>query len=391
MKIFFIICILFVSTAFPQETIKIMTYNLQGMKPGTDPETRLINIIEKLKVIDPDIIGLQEINESLNGGGNDNQAKVIADSLSSFFGVEYHYFISFTHLSWNNQFREFVGIISKYPVEEEGFLSLVPGVFPRKLVWNYINTPLGKINFFNTHLSFNSASVRFQQVQQIIPYIENIELGNPGIATILTGDFNDVPTASSIRLLTETGTDTFYISTFAEVNPGDPGYTMPSNAPDRKIDYVFYKNTGSLAIDTSIIVMDQPYSGNNFCSDHLGILTTFKEGVVSVDESMDLQPDKFELYQNYPNPFNPTTKIKYSIPTSPLNPSPYQGEGQRERFITLKVYDVLGSEIVTIVNEQKTTGSYQIEFNATNLPSGIYFYQLIAENFSDTKKMVLLR
>jgi endonuclease/exonuclease/phosphatase family metal-dependent hydrolase len=96
-----------------------MTYNLQGMKPGTDPETRLINIIEKLKVIDPDIIGLQEINESLNGGGNDNQAKRIADSLSAFFGVEYHYFISFTHLSWNNQFREFVGIISKFLLKKK--------------------------------------------------------------------------------------------------------------------------------------------------------------------------------------------------------------------------------------------------------------------------------
>jgi len=219
-------------------------------------------------------------------------------------------------------------------------------------------------------------------VQQIIPYIENIELGNPGIATILTGDFNDVPTASSIRLLTETGTDTFYISTFAEVNPSDPGYTMPSIAPDRKIDYVLYKNTGCLVIDTSTIVMGQPYSGSNFCSDHLGILTTFKKGIVGVDESMDLQPEIFELYQNYPNPFNPTTKIIYIIPTVETGHAP---------SVQLKVYDVLGSEIVTIVNEQKTTGSYQIEFNATNLPSGIYFYQLIAENFSDTKKMVLLR
>lgn len=323
MKKLLIFYILLVSTAFPQETLKVMTYNLQGMKPGTDPEARLINIIEKLKVIVPDIIGLQEINESLNGGGSDNQAKRIADSLSAFFGVEYHYFISFTHLSWNNQFREFVGIISKYPVEEEGFFQLVQGTFPRKLVWNYINTPLGKINFFNTHLSFNSANVRLQQVQQIIPYIEYIESGNPGIATILTGDFNDQPFASSIRLLTETGTDTFYISTFADVNPGDPGYTMPSNAPNVKIDYVFYKNTGSLAIDTSIIVMDQLYSGNNFCSDHLGILTTFKEGIVSIDESMDLQPDKFQLYRNYPNPFNPTTKIKFTIPTSPQS-HPYQ-------------------------------------------------------------------
>lgn len=277
----FIVCLLLVRNALPQETIKVMTYNLEGMKPGTDPEVRLTNIIEKLKILDPDIIGLQEINESLNGGGNDNQAKVIADSLSAFFGVQYHYFISFTHLSWNNQFREFVGIISKYPVEEEGFLSLVPGTFPRKLVWNYICTPIGKINFFNTHLSFNDVNVRVQQVEQIIPYIENIESSNTGIATFLTGDFNDRPTAFSIRLLTETGTDSFYMSTFAEINPGNPGYTMPSNSPNTKIDYVFYKNTGSLAIDTSFIVMNQPYSGNNFCSDHLGILTTFREGVVS--------------------------------------------------------------------------------------------------------------
>jgi len=231
--------ILLTGSLFAQTSLKIMTYNLQGMKPGTDPETRLVNIIEKLKEINPDIIGLQEINESPSGGGNDNQAKVIADSLSAFFGIEYHYFISFTHLSWDNQFKEYVGIISKYPVEEEGFFSLVPGVFPRKVVWNLINTPIGKINFFNTHLSFNSASVRIQQVQQIVSYIENIETSNPAIASLLTGDFNDPPTSTSIQLLTNTGTDTFYISTFEAVNPGNPGYTFPSNSPNTRIDYVF--------------------------------------------------------------------------------------------------------------------------------------------------------
>jgi len=128
---------------------------------------------------------------------------------------------------------------SKYPAEEEGFFSLVPGVFPRKVVWNLINTPIGKINFFNTHLSFNSASVRIQQVQQIVSYIENIETSNPAIASLLTGDFNDPPTSTSIQLLTNTGTDTFYISTFEAVNPGNPGYTFPSNSPNTRIDYVF--------------------------------------------------------------------------------------------------------------------------------------------------------
>jgi hypothetical protein len=104
------------------------------------------------------------------------------------------------------------------------------------------------------------------------------------------------------------------------------------------------------------------------------------------------QPEDFILYQNYPNPFNPTTKIKFTIPTSPLNPSPYQGEGNRERFlITLKVYDVLGNEVATLFDEQKQPGTYEVEFNAGDLSSGIYFYTLNAGTFVQTKKMLLLK
>ncbi|MFC2094754.1 FG-GAP repeat domain-containing protein [Bacteroidota bacterium] len=120
-------------------------------------------------------------------------------------------------------------------------------------------------------------------------------------------------------------------------------------------------------------------------------------------------PEQFHLFQNYPNPFNPTTNIKFTIPTlptgqagSPLNPSPYQGEGQRERFITLIVYDVLGSEIATLVNEEKPAGEYEVEFSTgltrlpdgqvhQTLPSGIYFYRLQAGSFIETKKMILLK
>jgi hypothetical protein len=99
----------------------------------------------------------------------------------------------------------------------------------------------------------------------------------------------------------------------------------------------------------------------------------------------------FSVEQNYPNPFNPTTKIKFTIPTSPLNPSPYQGEGQRERFITLIVYDVLGNKIATLVNQEKPAGSYEVEFSGTTLPSGIYFYQIKVGSFIQTRKMVLMK
>lgn len=102
-------------------------------------------------------------------------------------------------------------------------------------------------------------------------------------------------------------------------------------------------------------------------------------------------PEEFVLYQNYPNPFNPSTKIKFTIPTSPLNPSPYQGEGHRERLVTLKVYDVIGKEVTTLVNEEKSAGEYEVEFSGYGLTSGIYIYQLTAGSYSASKKMTLLK
>ncbi len=373
------------------DSLKVITYNIQGMKPGTEPEVRIVHIIDKLITIDPDIIGLQEINESLNGNGEDNQAKVIADSLSSYFGIPYYYYTEFTHLSWNNQFREFIGIITKYPVEEEGFFQLIAGAFPRKVVWNKINTPLGTVNFFNTHLSFNSASVRTIQVQQIISYIESIEPNHPAIATILTGDFNDEASAQSIQQLINTGTDTFYVRTYVYVNPGSPGNTVPSNAPTSKIDYVFLKNTASIAPYESAVVMNQPYSGNNYCSDHLGVLTSFRDGVLDIEDESSIHPGEFKLFQNYPNPFNPTTTIKFKVSNV------IASEAKQSQIVTLKVFDVLGNKVATLVNEEKPAGEYEVEFNSVrisrdlSLPSGVYFYTMKAGKFSQSRKMILLK
>jgi hypothetical protein len=96
-----------------------------------------------------------------------------------------------------------------------------------------------------------------------------------------------------------------------------------------------------------------------------------------INETNYATPAEFELMQNYPNPFNPTTSIKYAI-------------GSRQ-FVSLKVYDVLGNEIATLVNEEKPAGIYEIEFRGNNITSGIYFYTLSTGNFLSTKKMILLK
>ena len=98
--------------------------------------------------------------------------------------------------------------------------------------------------------------------------------------------------------------------------------------------------------------------------------------VTSVEEKNQL-PTTYGLEQNYPNPFNPVTTIKYQIP--------------EQSFVTLKVYDVLGNEIATLLNEEKPIGNYEVEFDASSLSSGIYFYKLQAGSFVETKKMILIK
>ena len=88
-------------------------------------------------------------------------------------------------------------------------------------------------------------------------------------------------------------------------------------------------------------------------------------------------PARFELSQNYPNPFNPVTEIRYDIP--------------KTSHVKLVIYNTLGQEIETLVNETLQPGSYQAVWNAENHPSGVYFYRLVTSDFTDVKKMVLVK
>ena len=106
-----------------------------------------------------------------------------------------------------------------------------------------------------------------------------------------------------------------------------------------------------------------------------GTVGQFPEGVASVENISGVTPNNYSLGQNYPNPFNPSTTINFTIPNS--------------EFVTLKVYNILGSEVATLVNENLSAGSYRFNFDARNLASGVYLYELNAGNFREIKKMNL--
>ena len=110
----------------------------------------------------------------------------------------------------------------------------------------------------------------------------------------------------------------------------------------------------------------------------------FQNTNTMIHDKTDVALLKFALYQNYPNPFNPTTTIKYSIPKQSVG-------NENFRSVHLIIYDVLGKKVATLVNEEKPAGVYQVKFDGSNLTSGIYLYRLQAGNFSETKKLLLLK
>ena len=127
---------------------------------------------------------------------------------------------------------------------------------------------------------------------------------------------------------------------------------------------------------------------NGFCVGDSGVVYKFNYQSVNISKTEILIPADFKLYQNYPNPFNPSTKIKFDIANNPL----LRGVGEaRGVYTQLKIYDITGREIQTLVNEQLSPGSYEVTFDGTNFSSGIYFYQLNTGNFTETKKMLLIK
>ncbi len=132
-------------------------------------------------------------------------------------------------------------------------------------------------------------------------------------------------------------------------------------------------------VSNFVFAMTLDGNGNIWISANSGIFVYNPNGdvIIGVEEN-NIKAQQFTLYQNYPNPFNPTTTIKYAIPSAIAN-------------VRLIVYNVLGEEVATLVNQRQAPGFYEVQFDASDLPSGIYFYTLQVGDFIATKKMVLLK
>jgi hypothetical protein len=166
-------------------------------------------------------------------------------------------------------------------------------------------------------------------------------------------------------------------------------------------DVYMARSTDGGASFTNFQVSENPFtpSSNNYLGHYIGISahnnvvrpvwtrvdnnlpslwTAIIDSVTTVDEKTNtIVPSEYKLFQNYPNPFNPNTIIQYSIPEKSL--------------VSIKIFNALGKEVLTLVNEEKSPGYYEVEFDGSGLTSGIYYYQLISGNFNKTKKMILLK
>jgi hypothetical protein len=209
-----------------------------------------------------------------------------------------------------------------------------------------------------------------------------------------TGDISLFECAP-VDIITETSVGLSIPSTYL-VKRNDSSFVRMNNDTSNPFDdtllYIKAENPG---IDVGLMGEDAPYLVyfTIFEDSSDGYINLFARKENVLIDALDEEKSKtvyFNLLQNYPNPFNPSTKLSFvighSFPQSGISPS-----AQHSIFVTLKVYDILGKEVATLVNEEKPAGSYSVEFNAKGLTSGIYFYRLEAGDFTKTMKMILMK
>ena len=216
-----------------------------------------------------------------------------------------------------------------------------------------------------------------------------------GISTDVTGNifvsgsFNTTAIFDATNTLTTSGVDNGYI---AKYNPsGNLEWSNKIGSTNYSFGYdcVTSQNNNIIVVGSfqGLANFDASTEMVSNGGGQDGFLAKYSGGdgslvITSIDESGNNLPMDFSLNQNYPNPFNPTTTISYTIP---------KVETLHVMSVNLAIYDVLGNELTTLVNEEQGSGTYKVQFDASNLSSGVYYYQLKSGNFVEIKKMLLMK
>ncbi|WP_337873093.1 reprolysin-like metallopeptidase [Ignavibacterium sp.] len=275
-----------------------------------------------------------------------------------------------------------------------------PGLSQQTITWNVSNTNIAPVNCTNVNLLLSVDG------GQTYPFILTANTPNDGSELVTLPD-NPTTTArikveaagnvffdiSNFNFTIENAIPVELVSFTAELikdgvllnwitatETNNAGFTIERGTDSENFSEIgFVGGKGTTTEPTAYSYLDKSVQSGTYYyrlkqTDYDG---TFKYlNVVQVEVGL---PTEFSLEQNYPNPFNPTTVIEFVIPSGANN------------FVTLKVFDMLGNEVVTLVNEYREAGVYKIEFDASNIPSGMYVYKLSAGSFSASKKMVLIK
>ena len=239
----------------------------------------------------------------------------------------------------------------------------------------YAGTPIFNIyktidGGMNWSLIYNEP---FQFLCQNIYFVDSLNgfaIGDGYFFKTTNGGINwnqfSTPASFNLKSLWMINVNTGYITTnfgyiYKTTNSGN-NWILLNSGTNQNLNYIYFMNN-----NTGYVVGDQ------------GIIlkTTDGGGNVWINQNFEQIPNEYYLFQNYPNPFNPTTTIKYALP--------------KNEFVKLVIFDILGREIQTLVNEKQSAGTYETIFNASQYPSGVYFYKLTTDGFSETKKMLMIK
>ena len=200
--------------------------------------------------------------------------------------------------------------------------------------------------------------------------------GSGGIGTPVTQRYSSF---GGYYKFIQNGNELFNVQISMQLNGNQIGTAaLPFGATDNWTEFslpIVY-TSGETPDRAQILIWIAPFNGQSVVGTN-GFVDYVMFGAPTDVEQINGLPEDYSLKQNYPNPFNPSTNIEYSIPS--------------ESFVELKVYDVLGNEVASLVNEQQQAGVYSADFNADNLPSGMYFARITANEFTQVVKMILLK